>query len=86
MYIYVIEMILNDEVTTSHIFLTHTSAYRKFIELVGLHYDSEDVRSVFLIERELNDQSGQFSDKLIDKMDSLRSIDDIPTQNVNLHC
>lgn len=73
MYIYVIEMVVNCDVITSHVFLTYTNAYHKFIELVGLYYDSDEVSSIFFIERDVNDQSGEFNDRLLDKMESLKS-------------
>lgn len=73
MYVYVIEMLVNDEIVTSYIFLTHVTAYRKFIDLMGKYYDSVSVRNVWFIEREINDETGVYHDRLIDKMDSLVS-------------
>lgn len=73
MYIYVIEMLVNDEIVTSHIFLTHVHAYRKFIDLAGEYYYSETIKRIWLFEREVNDETGIFCDRLVDKMDSVVS-------------
>jgi len=70
MYIYVIEMLMNDEMITSHIFLTQVNAYRKFIDVLGKYYDSTSIKTIWLIEREINDETGVFHDREIDKMES----------------
>ena len=70
MYIYVIEMLVKDEIVTSHIFLTQAHAYRKFFDMWTCYYGSGSVKKMWLIERKIDDKTGEFTERELDKTDS----------------
>lgn len=67
--LYVIEMVIEDDVVTSHIFLTESKAYRKFLELIEVYYLTKDgtVDSIHLIKKEIDDVTGIVEETLLDK-------------------
>lgn len=67
--IYVIEMVIEDDVVTTHIFLTQENAYKKFIELVDSYCLVKDgtVYSIHLIKKEIDDITGIPHETLLDK-------------------
>lgn len=75
MYIYVIELLIETEIMISHIFLTRDKAYGKFVDLIDKYYTSDSVEKMWLIERDICDETGLFYDRIIDKMDSKVSAD-----------
>lgn len=67
--IYVIEMVIEDDVVTSHIFLTEERAYKKFLDLIGAYYSVNDgtVDSIHLIKKDIDDITGIPQETLLDK-------------------
>lgn len=67
--IYVIEMVIENDVVTSHIFLTEESAYKKFLDLIDAYYAVNDgtVDSIHLIKKEIDDVTGISQETLLDK-------------------
>ena len=67
--IYLIEVTLEFDVFTTHIFLTKEHAYQEFLELMNECFNNQDVTSIRLIHREINDETGRFNDTILDKTD-----------------
>jgi hypothetical protein len=66
--LYVIEAVIEDDVVTSHIFLTESKAYKKLGELLG---EWRSARSFQIIKKQINDESGITEDEVIFKTDDL---------------
>jgi hypothetical protein len=71
--IYVIEMIIEDDVVTSHIFLTCSKAYDKIGELLRDNYSATQLQ---LIKKQINDETGLSEDELVYKTDDLNILEE----------
>lgn len=70
--IYVIEIMMHDDVITSHIFLTEYKAYNVMYDLIGKH----TVDCITLIKKEINDTTGITEDTVLYKTDLRKLIDE----------
>ena len=80
--IYVIEMIIEDDVVTSHIFLTSSNAFKKLSEILRDNYSTTCIQ---LIRKVINDETGITEDEVIYKTDFGKQDDETADQNVDLH-
>lgn len=71
--IYVIEMVIEDDVVTSHIFLTESKAYEKVGELVSGCYSA---RYIQVIKKQINDETGLTEDEVLYKTDDLNILEE----------
>ena len=60
--IYVIEMVIEDDVVISHIFLTCSKAYDKVSELLRENYSA---RQLQIIKKQINDDTGLTEDEMV---------------------
>ena len=73
--IYVIEMVIEDDVVISHIFLTESRAYRKLGELVRNCYTAKIMQ---IIKKQINDETGLTNDEV------LYQTNDLTGENMNI--
>ena len=71
--IYVIEMVIEDDVVTSHIFLTCSKAYEKAIELLQDNYSATRLQ---IIKKVINDDTGLTEDEIIYKTGHLNILEE----------
>lgn len=85
--IYVIEIVIEQDVITPHMFLTEGSAYRKFIELIGEYAEVVNpmILEIQLIRKDIDDNTGFTTDTLLDKTDFRKPLEETLNENVDLY-
>ena len=66
-------MVIEDDVVTSHIFLTESSAYKKLGELLG---EWLSVKCFQIIKKQINDETGLTEDEVLFKTDDMNILEE----------
>lgn len=64
--IYVIEILIEDDVVTTHIFLTLSKAFNAIGDIIR---DHDSAKRIHLIKKEINDDTGITNDEIVHTVD-----------------